>query len=112
MATTYVLIASNVLASAAASTTFSSIPQTYTDLVINYSARGANLAFQIRLNGDTSTNYSNIGMSGSGSAAASFSDTTQTSTFSYYTQNLNSYTASSLYSFSLSKLFASTSFSA
>jgi hypothetical protein len=94
MANTYVLIASNVLASAATSTTFSSIPQTYTDLVIMYSARGANLSFQIRLNGNTATNYSNTGISGSGSAAASFRDTTQTSTFSYYTQNLNTYTAS------------------
>jgi hypothetical protein len=94
MASTYTLITSNVLASAATSTTFSSIPQTYTDLVIRYSARGANLSFQIRLNGDTATNYSNTGISGSGSTAASFRDASQTSTFSYYTQNLNTYTAS------------------
>ena len=39
MATTYTLINSNVLASSAASITFSSIPATYTDLVLRFSAR-------------------------------------------------------------------------
>ena len=37
MATTYTLISSNVLSSSAASVTFSSIPATYTDLVLRYS---------------------------------------------------------------------------
>ena len=39
MATTYTLINSNVLTSSAASVTFSSIPATYTDLVVRWSAR-------------------------------------------------------------------------
>jgi hypothetical protein len=38
MASTYTLISSNVLSSAAASVTFSSIPQTYTDLVLRISS--------------------------------------------------------------------------
>jgi hypothetical protein len=42
---TYTLISSNVLSSSAASVTFSSIPATYTDLVLRWSAR------------DDSTNY-------------------------------------------------------
>ena len=39
MASTYTLISSNVLSSSAASVTFSSIPSTYTDLVLRISAR-------------------------------------------------------------------------
>ena len=39
MANTYTLISSNVLSSAAASVTFSSIPSTYTDLVLRSSVR-------------------------------------------------------------------------
>jgi hypothetical protein len=39
MANTYTLISSNVLTSSAASVTFSSIPATYTDLVLRISAR-------------------------------------------------------------------------
>ena len=39
MATTYTLIASNTLSSSAASVTFSSIPATYTDLVLRCSVR-------------------------------------------------------------------------
>ena len=38
-ANTYTLISSNVLASSAATVTFSSIPATYTDLVLRVSAR-------------------------------------------------------------------------
>ena len=39
MANTYTLIASNVLASSQANVTFSSIPGTYTDLVVRFNAR-------------------------------------------------------------------------
>ena len=41
MATTYTLISSNTLSSSAASVTFSSIPSTYTDLVLKVSARSS-----------------------------------------------------------------------
>ena len=64
MPSTYTLISSNVLASSAASVTFSAIPSTYTDLVVRLSARdsaaGTNANYgQIILNSDTSSaNYS------------------------------------------------------
>ena len=41
MANTYTLISSNVLTSTTASVTFSSIPATYTDLVLKYNARSS-----------------------------------------------------------------------
>lgn len=62
MAATYTLIASNVLSSATTTITFSSIPSTYTDLVLKFTAR-TNYPSQyvspvIRFNGDTGNNYS------------------------------------------------------
>lgn len=74
MAATYTLISSNVLTSSAASVTFSSIPQTYTDLVLRVSARNDDSGtsyFRITLNGDTATNYSTTVLVGSGSTAVS-----------------------------------------
>lgn len=72
-APTYVKIASQTLSSSAASVTFSNVPQGYTDLVlkVSYSLTVANSSLFIRLNGDTSTNYSNTRMTGTGSAASS-----------------------------------------
>jgi hypothetical protein len=64
MAKTYTLISSNVLGSSAASVTFSSIPSTYTDLVLRYSGRmdaGANKILKIQVAGaDTSLSYTRI----------------------------------------------------
>lgn len=61
MANTYTLIASNTLTSSAASVTFSSIPSTYTDLVLRGSSRVSNantvLDFVVTING-ASTSYS------------------------------------------------------
>lgn len=63
MATTYTLISSNVLSSSAASVTFSSIPATYTDLVLRASVRTNNAStgdyFIPTINGSTSAIYSN-----------------------------------------------------
>lgn len=71
---TYSTIATTTLGSAQASYTFSSIPSTYTDLVCVISAamtpNGADLA--IRFNGDTTTNYSDTILYGTGSAAGSY----------------------------------------
>lgn len=66
-------IATNTLTAAAASITFSSIPQTYTDLVlvVDYSLNVANSSLFVRLNGDTATNYSHTRLSGTGTAASS-----------------------------------------
>jgi hypothetical protein len=60
---TYTLISSNVLASSAASVTFTSIPATYTDLVLKWSTRDdstnyALSAFLVTFNNDTTTLYS------------------------------------------------------
>lgn len=75
MANTYTLIASNTLSSAAASVTFSSIPQTYTDLVLRVSTRtdgsADNTLLGVRFNNDTNTNYSSILLTGNGSTASS-----------------------------------------
>lgn len=55
------LIASNVLAAMAASVTFSSIPGTYSDLLLQIIGRGTqsatSVAVRIRFNGDTGSNY-------------------------------------------------------
>ncbi len=73
MANTYIKIASaTVGAGGSGSMTFSSIPNTYTDLVIKASARGtqasASHAFTLRFNGAT-TNYSSRELVGGGSGA-------------------------------------------
>lgn len=68
MASAYTLISSNVLSSSAGTVTFSSIPATYTDLVLKVNARGSDtgnyLSVQLRFNGDTATNYSRTAIYG------------------------------------------------
>ena len=87
MANTYTLISSNTLTSSAASVTFSSIPATYTDLVLRISARSDRVSTTDRLrltfNSDTATNYSNITLVGDGAAASS-----QNASNATYTQDL------------------------
>ena len=82
MATTYTLIESQVLGSAAASVTFSAIPATYTDLVLRVSSRTdagtANDNLQVTFNSDTATNYSMTRLTGTGSAVSSFNASAQT----------------------------------
>lgn len=72
MATTYDPIATQTLGSASASVTFSSIPSTYTDLIIVSNA-GSTVTTNdyIRFNGDTGANYSWTRIYGTGSAAGS-----------------------------------------
>jgi hypothetical protein len=74
MATTYTLISSNVLTSSATSITFSSIPATYTDLVIRASVRdnvnSNGAAIAMTFNGST-TNYSGKIIYGDGVTPAS-----------------------------------------
>ena len=64
------LISTQVLASAAASVTFSSIPSTYTHLQIRYTSRSDTGSTQtplfMRLNSDTGTNYSRHWLRGDG----------------------------------------------
>jgi hypothetical protein len=71
---TYTLISSNVLASSAASVTFSAIPATYTDLVLKISARTDAAGVSDTLNfqfGGVTSGYSNTTVRGNGSAASS-----------------------------------------
>ena len=85
MPSTYTLISSNVLSSSAASVTFSSIPATYTDLVLRISARsnragGAGTTDLISLTFNTDnpasgTTYSDTVLKGAGSTASSSRDT-------------------------------------
>ena len=73
MPKTYEPIATNTLGSAAASVTFSSIPATYTDLIVviagTLTTGSDNVSF--RLNGDSGTNYSVTVLTGDGSTATS-----------------------------------------
>lgn len=75
MAKTYQPISTQTLASVVSSVTFSSIPATYTDLILitsttnNSGTSPSNITFQF--NSDTATNYSTTVLTGSGSAAAS-----------------------------------------
>lgn len=81
MANTYTLISSNVLTGSAASVTFSSIPSTYTDLVLRISARTDRAAqnnsyIAIKpFNSDTATNYSATRIYGDGATATAARET-------------------------------------
>lgn len=84
---TYTKIATTTLGSAAASYTFTSIPDTYTDLVliITHTQSVAGQSARIQFNSDTSSNYSLTEMRGNGSSALS-SRTSNNSTnwYAYY----------------------------
>lgn len=77
MASTYTPIATQTLGSTAATVTFSSIPSTYTDLVLVATLRQSttNQDGFLRFNSDTGTNYSDTVVRGNGSAASSVRDT-------------------------------------
>ena len=73
MASTYEMIATTTLSSAG-TVTFSSIPGTYTDIVLISSAKnssGSAGTYQIVLNSDTGANYSATYLLGNGIAASS-----------------------------------------
>jgi len=80
MPTTYDPIATQTLVSAASSVTFSSIPSTYTDLVliVNSARTASNDSVSLEFNGDTGSNYSRLLMYGTGSSAATFRESNAT----------------------------------
>lgn len=82
MANTYTAISSQVLASTAASVTFSSIPTTYTDLLLRCSVRSTTSSgqdyLQIQFNNDTGTNYSMTMIYTNASTASSYRDSNTT----------------------------------
>lgn len=81
MPSTYTPIA-NYTASAVTSYTFSSIPSTYTDLILIAVAKNSNTGssannYRIRFNSDSGSNYSDTVISGNGSSASSYRDSNQ-----------------------------------
>ena len=78
---TYTPIATQTLASAAASVTFSSISGAYTDLIVvaNIAQSAGSNSLRFRLNGDTGSNYSATYLRGDGSTASSGRDSSVTS---------------------------------
>jgi hypothetical protein len=88
---TYTPIATTTLGSAAASYTFSSIPSTYTDLVlvanVTLSSSGTNL--ECRINGDTGSNYSFTSVYGTGGSALSNRQSNAASMFIDYYSDPN-----------------------
>jgi len=82
MATTYEPIATTTVSSASATVTLSSIPATFTDLILivqGTMSSGNVHSVNIRVNGDTGNNYSDTQLDGDGSTAASYRDTNQSS---------------------------------
>jgi len=70
---TYALIASQTLGSATSTVTFSSIPNTYTDLLLVFQGVYSLTAGSgIRLNSDSASNYSQTWIYGDGATAGSF----------------------------------------
>jgi hypothetical protein len=77
MPKTYEPIATYTASGSVATYTFSSIPSTYTDIVL-VAATGCTVTSQgqtMRINGDTSSLYSNTGLRGNGSVVSSFRQT-------------------------------------
>ncbi len=96
MPDTFVKIASVTVGSGGASSIdFTSIPSTYTDLVVKISARynDASVLGRFRFNGDTGSNYSNRRLYGTGSSVASNSDSAQTSSYVFGLNDASNYTA-------------------
>jgi hypothetical protein len=97
MAITYTLIASNTLSTTATTVTFSSIPATYTDLVIRASIRNdgaaSNRDLWIRFNGSSATNYSNTRLTGDGANAGSGRESSAAQMIAKYGQVAASATA-------------------
>ena len=77
---TYTPIATTTLGSAQASISLSSIPSTYTDLLVVASIGSASpqQAYVIRFNSDSATNYSWTRLAGDGTTASSSRGTNQT----------------------------------
>jgi hypothetical protein len=84
-APTYELIATTTGTSA----TFTSIPQTYTHLVLAYRGNfsSTNDQFAVRFNNDTAANYSDSSLAGTGTAAGSGYDTNNTAIYCGFVTN-------------------------
>jgi len=84
---TYTPIATTTLGSAVASYSFTSIPSTYTDLVLILNPSGTTTNGQdvgLRFNSDSATNYSRTALSGNGTNAISPRQSNQTYAYLTY----------------------------
>ena len=110
MAVTYEPIATQTLTSAASDLTFSSIPNTYTDLVVVMSVIPTGTlgyAPWLQFNGSTATNYSFTYFGGTGSASSAGRVTSSTKAYTGYSVglygtsnvivNINNYSNTSTY---------------
>jgi hypothetical protein len=97
---TYTLISSNVLTASAASITFSSIPATYTDLVLRLGARTDTAAgtggIFVKINGSTETSSITRVQTTNGTSSASNKTTTSIWSYGLNTATQTSDTFSSL----------------
>jgi len=90
MASTYEKIATTTLGSNQTSVTFSTIPGTYTDLVMVANTRlvsGVSTNYVVTFNGDTGSNYSLTYLYGNGSVAGSGRASNQTNMDTAYLPN-------------------------
>jgi hypothetical protein len=71
MPSTYTPISTATTSGSTSSVTFSSIPSTYTDLILICSSKAAAGYLIIRVNSDSSSNYSRTNLIGTGSSAIS-----------------------------------------
>jgi hypothetical protein len=98
MANTYTLISSSVLSTTATSVTFSSIPATYTDLIMKWSSRSnsaSNGTFgTFRFNGSSSTNYSTRILYSNGSTVSNDAVSSRDDLFSEFLTNGGASTSS------------------
>ena len=79
MPSTYTPIATNTLSSGVTNLTFSSIPSTYTDLILVCNGNtAANANNYLQFNGDNGSNYSATRLSGDGTNASSARSTSAT----------------------------------
>lgn len=77
---TYTPIATTTLSGSTASYTFTSIPSTYTDLVlVIMAANSTGSNFEVTFNSDTGSNYSRTQLAGNGSSATSARESNYTS---------------------------------
>jgi len=83
MAKTFEPIATSTAGGSSPTISFTSIPATYTDLylVITGTIGISDATMLMQYNGDTATNYSSNVLSGNGSAAQSFRDTTSSTMY-------------------------------
>ena len=112
---TYTPIGTVTMASATASYTFTSIPQTYTDLICVVSSRSDDASYQnavklYNINSDTASNYSYTGIFGDGTSASSnrqsnaafilfggYTTTLTSGVYEIHTINIQNYTNTSTY---------------